>query len=186
LQASWSASTPGQITLTWPSVSGATGYVVERRSGAEWEVVGSPSTAAYTDTTVAAGRTYAYRVYAVAGNNDSNYSNTDVATTMTFTEPQEGGYVDDVAPIASMLDAVNKVRAAAGWPAVTWSNILAASDPVPSPGQLITARQVTACRVRMNEALLALGSAVVPYTDPQLDLVDIKALYIREVQQRAR
>lgn len=101
-----------------------------------------------------------------------------------FTNPVEQQPVS-AAPIADMLDAVNKVRAAAGWPAVTWSNILASSDPLPDPGAAVAERHITSCRARMNEALQALGVMVTNYTDPDLKLAPVKALHIREIQQRA-
>jgi len=85
-----------------------------------------------------------------------------------------------------MLAAVNKVREAAGWPALAWSNLLAANDPLPAPGQLITARQIQSCRARMNEALQALGVSVGEYTDPDLYHLAVKALNVNEVQQRAQ
>src|SRR5204863_7480985 len=89
------------------------------------------------------------------------------------------------APIDHMLRAVNSVRAAAGWPALSWSNILAPIDPFPVPGSSILARHIMSCRARMNEALQALGVAVGDYTDPDLLHVALKALNVNEVQQRA-
>jgi hypothetical protein len=181
LQATWSSSL-GQVSLTWPAMAGNPQYTVERRSlGGGWEFVNTTAGTTYPDTTVAALRTYVYRVTASNGGR-TDY---DVATTMTFVQAVPRQLVT-ATPMNSMLDAVNKVRAAAGWPAVTWSNILAANDPVPEPGQLITARQVMACRARMNEALQALGVRVGDYTDPDLVRLSIKADYINEVERRAQ
>ena len=134
----------------------------------------------FTDTNLAPSRTYVYRV------KSDNFWQTDydVATTMTFTAAVANQIVTP-APYESMLLAVNKVREAAGWPALTWSNILSASDPLPSPGQLITARQIMSCRSRMNEALQALGVAVSNYTDPDVYHMVMKAVNVNEVQQRA-
>jgi hypothetical protein len=181
LQATWSSST-GQISVSWPPISGATSYTVERRAlGGAWEMLTTNyASNSFTDAGVVAARTYVYRVTS----NNQGRTNYDVATTMTFTAAVAGQVVTPVA-FDSMLAAVNKVREAAGWPAVTWSNILAANDPLPAPGQLITARQIMSCRARMNEALQALGIAVANYSNPDLVNLPIRAVNVNEVQQRA-
>jgi hypothetical protein len=170
-----------QITVTWPAVSGATSYELQRRSGADWETLDDTvSTTTYVDTTVAGSRTYAYRVKL-----GTSYSNADVASTMTFAQAVAGQQIDTIGP-NDMLLAVNKVRAAAGWPAVTWQTILSPSDPVVASGSTITARQILSCRARMNEARQALGAPAVGYTDQTLEYQSIKAAYINEVQQGAQ
>jgi YD repeat-containing protein len=179
------ATSPASVTVTWPAVSGATLYHIGRRSGSGWEEVGTTSQASFIDTTVAPSRTYAYRVYAQGNGNTSPFSNSDVATTRSFSAPVSGQIVTTT-PSTDMLDAVNSVRAALGWPALTWANILAASDPVPASGSSVTARQILSCRARMNEALQALGAPVQGYTDGDVTLQAIKALHIREVQERAQ
>jgi hypothetical protein len=171
-----------QVGLVWPAISGATSYTIERRNGGgPWDSVGSSSATTFTDAQVAAAQTYVYRVTS----NNGGKTDYDVATTAAFVEAASRQTITP-APMNSMLDAVNKVRAAAGWPAVTWANILAANDPVPAPGAAITARQLVACRVRMDEALQALGVAVRNYTDSDVLSLTIKALYINEVEQRAQ
>jgi hypothetical protein len=116
---------------------------------------------------------------------NGGHTNYDVATSTTFTAAVNGQLVT-VAPFNDMLRAANLVRAAAGWPALDWSNILSSSDPLPSPGNAITARQVMACRARINEALQALGVVVSDYTNPDLLNVPITAASVNEVQQRAQ
>lgn len=183
LQATASLS-PLYVQVTWPAIAGATQYTVERRSlGGAWETAGTTNapTVLFVDGNVAASRTYVYRVTADNGGK-TNY---DLATTMSFTQANAGGPIS-ATPMNSMLDAVNKVREAAGWTAVTWSTILAGNDPLPVPGQLVTARQLIACRARMNEALQALGVSVGDYTDPDLFHLTIRASYINEVEARAR
>ena len=141
-----------QVTVTWPAVTGATSYNVYRRSGSGWEPLGSSTSTSYVDSTVAGSRAYAYRVQAQASGNSSPYSNSDIAITMSFTQA-----VPDMPILAAtnegLLVAVNKVRAAVGWPALTWNGILTTSSPLPAPGEFIDSRHVTACRARMNEAL---------------------------------
>ncbi|WP_240419205.1 discoidin domain-containing protein [Paenibacillus periandrae] len=72
-----------QITLTWPAVTGATGYNIKRSTTAggpyttvATNVYGSP----YTDTTVTNGTTYYYVVTAVNTGGESTNSNEASAT----------------------------------------------------------------------------------------------------------
>jgi YD repeat-containing protein len=175
-----------QIAVSWPAVSGATTYVVQRRAGAEWTEVGRPTATTFTDTTVVAAKTYAYRVYAIGNSSaQSGFSNSDVATTSVITPPLAGNTITATS-VNGMLAVVNGVRATAGWPAVTWSNILASTDPVPNPGAGILGRHITSCRARMNEALQALGVPVQDYTDADLRNVAMKALHVAEIEQRAQ
>ncbi len=179
------ATTPTSVTITWPSVTSGATYHVQSRSGPTWGEIGTTTQLSFIDSTVVASHTYAYRVYAEANGSTSNYSNSDVATTRSFTAPIAGQAIN-ATPSNDMLNAVNSVRAALGWPALTWDNILAANDPVPNPGQSVTARQIASCRSRMNEALQALGVPAQTYTDPDLSLTAIKALHVAEVQERAQ
>lgn len=171
-----------QITVAWPAISGASSYSVERRWGPEWIAVGSPTTNSYVDTDIVAGRVYAYRARVMDGwSPQSNYSNTDVAATTSFPVIVAG----DVATsggASNMLAAVNLVRQAAGWPAMTWATILSPTEPVVAVGNSITARQLLACRARMDEALLALGAKGVVYTDPEVAWGGMKAVHINELQ----
>jgi chitodextrinase len=77
-----------QITLAWTASTdnvGVTGYRVERCQGAScttFGLVATPATTPYTDTGLAAGTAYSYRVRATdAANNLSGYSNVASATT---------------------------------------------------------------------------------------------------------
>ena len=82
------AASGSQINLSWTASTdnvGVTGYLVERCQGAgcsSFAQVGTAPSAAYSDTTVAAGNSYSYRVRATdAAGNLSQYSNTASATT---------------------------------------------------------------------------------------------------------
>jgi len=182
----------GQITVTWPAVTGAGRYHVERRSGAGWvdltQSVTYTSTT-YTDSGLASNRTYAYRVWAAADasdNSKSAFSNVDVATTMTFTSITGGVTIVAVQHMTELLNAVNSVRAAAGWTAVSWSDIVGPDHPLPSPNLVVLSAHILAVRARINEALQALGAPISGYTDPDPTLKTIRAIHITEVQQRAQ
>jgi YD repeat-containing protein len=177
---------PNMVEVKWPPVAGATTYVLERRSGPSWLFVKSLTAPAVSWTLLQPpNTTYAYRVYAIGNDSESEYSNADVVTTKSFTKAVAGSAVS-TGPNNSMLDAVNSVRAAVGWAELTWSNVLTATDPLPEPGATVMGRHLTACRLRMHEALQALGVPITPYAQQELANVVITAEQINEVQRRAQ
>ena len=62
-----------QVELNWVASTGATGYKVKRAlvSGGPYAVIGTPSSATYTDTTGTNGTTYYYVVSATSGTDES-------------------------------------------------------------------------------------------------------------------
>jgi YD repeat-containing protein len=170
---------PTRISIAWTAIPGAT-YQVERRSGPVWLAIGTSSSGTFLDQTVAAPQTYAYRVKI-----GDRYSNADVATTTSFT-PVVVGQIPNAAHAESLRNAVNYVRGAAGWPALSWSAMLPASDFLPSPGNKISTRHVESCRARINEALQALGVPLQSYTTPFLSGAVIQAVHFNEIQDRAK
>src|SRR5205085_10276470 len=126
---------------------------------------------------LSANTTYAYRVYADGLAGRATYSNVDVATTMTFVPVQANSPIL-YSTFDQLLQTVNIVRATAGWPAVTWQNIISPNSPLPAPAAVITAQHILALRARMNEALQAIGAPISGYTDPDPQLKVIKAVHI--------
>lgn len=181
-----------QIIVTWQPVSGAGRYHVERRSRSGWIDLTSGTTytsTLYTDNGVTAATTYAYRVWASPDATDSSkspYSNVDLATIMNFTSVVAGTTPVSKDIMEEIRSALNAVRYAAGWSAVTWENMLGPGQTLPDPQNEITAAQVLAVRARMNEAVQALGVAIGGYTDPNPSLAIIKAAHITEIQGRAQ
>lgn len=73
-----SAPSSAQVNLVWSDNSNnETGFKVERKTGASgsWAQIATTTLAGYTDTTVAAGTQYVYRVRATNAAGDSAYSN---------------------------------------------------------------------------------------------------------------
>ena len=74
----------GGINVRWTKVTGATGYIVYRKSGSgSWGRIAdikSGSTVNYTDRTAKAGTTYTYTVRAYNGNTMGDWSSVKVIT----------------------------------------------------------------------------------------------------------
>lgn len=65
----------GQNFLSWPIVSGATSYSVNRSTdGVNFNVVGTPVTTSFLDTTVLVGVNYYYQVASSSADGTSSYS----------------------------------------------------------------------------------------------------------------
>jgi hypothetical protein len=85
-----------------------------------------------------------------------------------------------------ILAAVNSVRLTAGWAPLTWSNLLSPQDPLASVGAPVLGRHLVALRMRMNEAIQALGVRTNGYTDPDPLTAVIKAIHMTELQTRVQ
>jgi hypothetical protein len=148
-----------------------------------WEVT-APTTS-FVDGSRIAGRTYVYRVRAMdaSGGSLSAYSNTDLATMMTFTAVQAGGAVSFPAH-NELLTGLNALRGANGWAPLTWAELMSIRYPAPVVGGALLSEQLTFLRSRVNEALSALGVPTASYTDPDVKHGAVKALHIQQLQQR--
>jgi len=83
------------ITISWSSVTGATGYKVYRSasSSGAYSQVGTPTSASYTDTGLAANTTYYYKVAATNSAGESSQSSSVSATTTPSNNFNRADYV---------------------------------------------------------------------------------------------
>ena len=169
-----------QVRVQW--TGGASAYDVERRSDASgWRRIAQVTGTSYDDTGLQPGQTYAYRVRV-----GSYISNADVATTGTFAPAVVGANISS-ASFDAALASVNSVRAAFGWPALTWSTIMP-SALEPGPNKPVSMIHLVVCRARMDEALASLGVITVPWIidpDPEARRTTIKAAQVNEIIGRA-
>ena len=111
---------PNQINLSWTASTdnvGVTGYLLESCQGAScttFTQIATPSTTAYTDSSVLAGTSYSYRVRATdAAGNRSSYSAVATAVTpLTDTQPP-------TAPSNLTANAISSTQIALSWTAST-------------------------------------------------------------------
>jgi YD repeat-containing protein len=179
-----------QIQVSWNGVVGADHYILNRRSAFGTQDVTVHGTS-YIDAGLNAGATYVYHVHAVDAFEGSASGDTanDLATTMTFSAIQQNVTTITFDQFDAVLRAVNAVRAAAGWSAVTWSSIMPMTNPptpVPARGGMIFAAHVIALRNSMDDALRGVQVGVGSYTDSLATLTRIRAVHISELQERAQ
>lgn len=108
-------------SLTWNSVSGASGYRVERKAaGGSFTEVCNVTTTGCTDGGLAAGNAYLYRVRATAGSGQTlvygAYSPNDIATTVSMPEhpPVSGVTTVKASHVIELRHAVNALCDLAG------------------------------------------------------------------------
>jgi hypothetical protein len=172
--------------MTWHEISGADHYVVSRRTTGSYSVIGTPSTASFSDTSVSASTTYVYKVVARNSSNDeiSSYSYPDIATTVSFTDPdlEAGVTVMKAVHITELRNAVDLARTAAGLGGASWSGSLTSGSTV------ISAAHIAELRTNLNAALAALGASLWTYTDPTLTAAAtrIKRVHINELRERVK
>jgi hypothetical protein len=172
-------STP-QVNLNWTASTGGTvdHYQVERMQSLSsgYTVVNSNVTAtSYSDPAVSSGAAYLYKIRAVdSQGNFTNYSNIDLATTVTFDNDPLVSYSEDhnnATPIRAihftqLRDAVNAVRRLVDPNAApfNWSDTI---HPVQAGGG-IYASHLTDLRTNLNTALAALNLPALNYQYPTI------------------
>jgi hypothetical protein len=171
-----SASTTTKIDLTWSPSAGATQYEVFRAAAS----IGTTASTSFSDTTVAAGTTYVYRVRAIdASSRVSPLSAPDAATTIFFTDDplSIGSTTIKAVHVTQLRQAVNAMRAAASLDAASFT------DPTLA-GVRIKAVHIQELRTALNEARAPLGLAPTPFTDPSLvaGTTRIKAAHVQEIR----
>jgi hypothetical protein len=148
----------GDVKLTWQRIPSIGRYQVLRREGASFSVIHDGTwdeiePLAFTDTTVAAGVVYVYRVRGVGPTGVSGPESSSVAVgTITFSDPALAAG-DPIRPIhfSELRVAANAYRAAAGLSAVTFT------DATLTAGGAVRAVHIAELRDGFNAGRTALG-----------------------------
>ncbi|GEM84827.1 NPCBM/NEW2 domain-containing protein [Meiothermus hypogaeus] len=86
-----SATSPTSIALSWNPASGATGYILERRTtSTSFIQIATPTATTFTDTGLTASTTYTYRVKATNGTDIT--TGVETSTTTPAVNPQQTPY----------------------------------------------------------------------------------------------
>lgn len=201
LVATQSPTVAAQVNLSWSApASGAVDHYEIGRKGSVGDqptVVGSTQGALTSFADAAAPDTaYLYAVRAVfMGGGRSDFSNTDLATTVIFTDDPLVGSSDAHPPAATIIKAthlnelrraVSAVHALAGLgPVTTWAYANPVSDP-PGQRRVIHIEDMQELRTYLNPALSALGLAKMP-DDPTLGWhLPVKATHLQDVRNKVK
>lgn len=164
-----------KIILSWPAVTNAVSYRVERSPNllTPYSMIGETMPNGFEDTGVSRGHTFLYRVRAIDGTGAvSEPSPVTMATAITFVDPELIGagdpYNRPATPVKAdhvkdLRLAVAAVRSAALLSAPTWQEeVLSGTTP-------IRAEHVRELRLKLDEARAALGLSVNVYEDTPLN-----------------
>lgn len=185
------ATSASSVSLTWtPPAGNVVGYVVERKAAASPQPVETPTgstSTSFSDTTPAGDYAYLYRVKAVYAGGTSDYGNTDLATTIVFTDSQLQGVTIKAAHLTELRRAVNAVRVLVpGLGAAAWTYPDPVSGP-PSQRRAIYLEDVTDLRARLDEATGPLGLTTGYPETPRLARGDaVSAQHFEQIRARVR
>jgi len=164
-----------QVNLTWTAVNGSDHYEVWRSFNAGgFTQLASPSGTSHQDNSVSAGITYLYRVRAVSASNEmSGFSNTDAATTISFTDPVLVAQSSVIRAVHfnELRTAVNAMRTSVSLPAI-------GSDV--AIGAIVAAQHLATLRSGLDQARSQIGMPAIAYTEPSPTV--IKRVHVQELR----
>ncbi|MFZ2490621.1 MAG: fibronectin type III domain-containing protein [Thermoanaerobaculia bacterium] len=168
------------VNVSWTAASGALSYDLERKSGSgAFQALVSGSGVSYSDTSVTASNAYAYRVRAVfTGGSVSGYSNTDLATTYSFSTIAAGGTVS-VTHLSQLRQAIASARTTAGLTAYTWTDFLL----IPYSTSIRRAHLID-LRTALDAVRAQLAMSTLSYTDSTITAgsTSVRAVHFTELR----
>lgn len=179
------ATSTSSVALSWSAASGSVDHYEIQRSTSRnglFTTLAPTTGTNFTDNSLSSNTTYIYRVRAVDGQGCySDFSNTDIATTIIFTDSSlvAGATVVKAQHITELRQAVNAVLAAAVLSPASWTD----SSLV---GVTIKVIHISELRSNLDQALSLLGIPTIPHTDPSLTptVTVVKAVHVQELRNR--
>lgn len=177
------AQTSTQVLLTWNAVANAANYEVMRRNGGSETSVGTPGAATFTDITVSPDTSYIYRVRAVGAGGTSGFSNSDIATTVVFTDDALAATSTAVkrTHLLELRTAINALRATAGLGTQTFTD-----STINAGSTNVRAVHVTDMRTGLNAALSALSFSLPSYANTISAGAIVRAIDFQELRNAVK
>lgn len=160
------------VSLTWSPVLGATSFEVSRFTSGTWLPIATPVLPSFIDLGRATDTIYAYRVRALNGAAQASPYTYATVTTGSPMAPIAVGARVDAIHLTELRDRVNRVRAAAGLSAFTFTN-------APAGGAPIRSAQIAQLRTAINEARTTMGMTAIVFTDPAVS--QVRAVHLNEI-----
>jgi len=172
------ATTSTSVALNWTAAVFATSYDVYRKApAAGFTFLANTTGTGFVDASVVADTAYLYTVRAKNGSGSSADSNTDLATTVMFSDdPLTASVSIKAEHLAQLRSAINAIRAQANLAAFAFA------DPAVA-GVVIKALHITQLRDALDGAAL---TATGGYTDVSLAGMAIKAVHLQELRARVK
>lgn len=150
--------------------------VTQSSGGAAFSQINVSGTS-YTDNNVLPGTTYLYKVKAVVGSATTNFSNTDLATTTTFTDANSLQGISILAThLLEIRNAANMVLVAANLPTVSWPSLT-------SGVTVIQASDIAAVRTALVNAYYSIGLPIPNFSEPiTAGTTIVKATHFQELR----
>jgi hypothetical protein len=160
------------VSITWNASALADEYDVWRSAGGgSFALVGNAGTNLFfTDTTAAANTSYRYVVRAATEGEFSEFSLSDVATTVVFTDPTltVGVTKCKLVHLTESLTAVNALRTLAGLGPIAFT------APAPTTAVTVRRQHLLDLRTGLDAARGVLGLTAISYTDPTITAASTK------------
>jgi exo-beta-1,3-glucanase (GH17 family) len=171
-----------RVDLSWTAVVDADRYEVERSVAFNvWSPVGEALTNAFSDTGVAAGNAYLYRVRAADGVVLSSYGAPAIASTFAFTDdPIVPGLLrPKTAHVTELRTVANTIRTLAGLSAGSYGETIVS-------GVVVKAPHILELRTALNPARAALGLPALAYAKTLVSgVTPIRAVDVVELRAGA-
>lgn len=181
----------GTVTMTWnassaPSGAGIDHYEIVRVNDGATVYSGMPTSLQYTDSSVAQGKAYAYRVRAFDGNGIAgSYSRLDITVTIAF---QDDPVIGAAGPgpatpvrgahVGQLRQAIDAVRSLAGLGAMSWSYA--------APNGPAYADDILLMRAAIDQARAQLAIPAAVYTTTVGANVAIRAVDINDLRKAVK
>jgi len=180
------ATSTSSVSLSWSAGSGSIDhYEIQRATNKNgpFTTLSNTNSTSFTDSSLSSTTTYIYRVRAVdAQGNYSDFSNTDIATTIVFTDDPlvAGVTIVQAQHVIELRQAVNAMRAAAALTAATWTDSSLT-------GVEIKAVHISELRSNLDGARSSLSLSTGSYTDTLTPgSTVIKAVHVSELRDRVK
>jgi len=181
------ATTSTSVQVSWSGLCATTCHVYRSSDRVTYTQVGSSATSPFNDSPAPANAAYLYKVRAFNGTSESADSNTDLATTVIFTDDPlvVGSTAIKAVHLTELRTAVDAVRKLSNNGV---ANPYSYGDPTITPqSTLVRATHINDLRTALDQAMGPLGLATGGYTDtitPTSTL--IKAVHFQELRNRVK